>query len=206
MKLIRIFINKIRNVLIYFNKLYVFKINLNVKITTNPDYEIKFINEIGDIDFIIKERGGDSHDRYVKWLSLGYLCIVASKNNNTIGMVWFVDADSVPLEFNQKQFLKMGKEGGLIDAYVLKNYRGKGVYSTIWYHALNAIKKRGYIAAYGYIRNDNKHSFLVHEKLGMTDVTEIIYYLKLFFFNFYYKKKFNKPKNIKVLKKNLFEI
>ena len=189
------------NTRIKYGKLYIFKIKLETNQHPKIKNKIELANSIEDLHEIIQERGNDFKKMYEKWLLKGYICFLSKNEKSTIGIVWLNNTNMVPLEFCYKQKLKNSSEAGLIDAYVLKEKRGKGVYKTIWNEALNEAQRLGIKTLYGYILNNNIRSIKVHFKLGMKDVYQILYYIRILWFNLYFKKKFRNLKDISLLKK-----
>lgn len=191
----------IKNTCFKYDKLYIFKININQNTNTFNIYEIVKANTIDDLKEIIQEREDFFYKMYINWLSKGFICFIAKEEKSTIGIVWLNNTKEVPLEFGYKQKLKTKSEAGLIDAYVLKNKRGKGVYKEIWNNALYEAQKLGINKLYGYILNNNMRSIKVHYRLGMKNVYQILYYTRILWFNLYFKKTFNNLKDISLLKK-----
>jgi len=189
------------NTRIKYGKLYIFKIKLETNQHPKIKNKIELANSIEDLHEIIQERGNDFKKMYEKWLLKGYICFLSKNEKSTIGIVWLNNTNMVALEFGYKQKLKNSSEAGLIDAYVLKEKRGKGVYKTIWNEALNEAQRLGIKTLYGYILNNNIRSIKVHFKLGMKDVYQILYYIRILWFNLYFKKKFRNLKDISLLKK-----
>lgn len=178
------------NTQIKIDKLFIYKINLEDINTDASMVKIKKARNLNDIKEVYKERGGNFQGRYQKWLNKGYTCFVAINDGVTIGIVWLNNTDVVPLEFGYHQNLNNKTEAGLIDAYVVKDKRGRGIYKAIWNKALTEAVKMGITTLYGYILKDNILSIKVHYKLGMKNVYQVLYYYKILWFRFYYIKKF----------------
>ena len=191
----------IKNTSFQFDKLYIYRINLiGIKRTSN-NFKIVQTNSIDDLKEIIQEREDSFQKRYMNWFSKGLICFIIKEEKSTIGILWLANKKEVPLEFGFKQRLKNDSEAGLIDAYVLKEKRGKGVYKTIWNKAVEEAKKLGIKTLYGYVLHNNMQSIKAHYKLGMKDVYQILYYIRILWFNFYFKKTFKNYKDISSLKK-----
>lgn len=186
---------------IKYDKLYIFKINMDLIQHRGGGNRIEIANSIEDLNGILLEREEGFRKMYEDWLSKGYICLLAKKKKSTIGFVWLNNTNIVPLEFNYKQKLKNKREAGLIDAYVLKEKRGKGVYKKIWDEALSEASRLGIKTLYGYIKNENIKSIRVHYKLGMKDVFQILHYFRILWFNIYFKKTFKNLKDISLIKK-----
>jgi len=185
-------------------KLYIFKYEIDVP-PINNTYDVKIATNIDDLSEIVLERGDEIGNMYITWLNSGFTCLIATNEGKTVGLVWIVEGGTVPLEFRYKQKLKHKNEVGLIDAYVLKRERGKGVYRKLWNTALSTIYNRGCNVMYGYILDDNELSFKVHYKMGMVKVDKILKYDKFLVFRIYRVKKLKKGKNIKEYKRFLNE-
>lgn len=182
-------------------RLYIFQIDLGSIDKSFNKYKIHEARTISEIHAIIEDREKNFKSMYSKWLSEGFVCFVASENNVAIGVVWMCNNDEVPLEFGYRQKLENKRQAGLIDAYVLKNKRGKGAYKALWNSALNEISERGIDTLYGYILKQNILSFKVHAKLGMTKVVGQLFYFKILWFKFYSLINYSNAKDITELLK-----
>ncbi len=179
-----------KNTEIRYDKLFIYKINnenINLDVSL---FNVKKACDLNDIKEIYEERGGNFKAMYKRWLQLGYICFIAIKDGVTLGVVWLNNTNTVPLEFGYYQTLINKEEAGLIDAYVLKKHRGKGIYKAIWNEALTEAAKMGITTLYGYVLKDNIISIRVHYRLGMEKVCRTLYYYKILWFRFYYLKSY----------------
>ena len=113
------------------DKLFIFIINLEGSLEKTTSYIVNQAKTIEDLELIIKEREKTYFAKmYQEWLEKGYICFIVKENDSTIGIVWLNNTKVVPLEFGYKQILNDKTEAALIDAYVVKNKRGKGVYKA----------------------------------------------------------------------------
>ena len=202
-KLIKKFYSTIKNIRLRYDKLFIFKVNLIENKKLDSSYNIERAKVIDDIKQIIQERGNGFVRKYKEWLNSGFICFVAKLENDTVGIVWLNNIGNVPLEFGYKQKLKDNTEAGLIDAYVLKEKRGKGIYKTIWNESLLEAQRLGIKTLYAYILNKNISSIKVHYKLGVKDVDKILYYIRILWFNLYFLKTFKSPINIAKFKRDI---
>lgn len=194
---------ELRNTRFKYDKLYIFKINLFDSGNENKTYEVTKASSINDLKDICEERKGNFADMYKVWLQKGNTCFIVKNEDSTDGIVWLNNTNVVPLEFGYHQKLKDNTEAGLIDAYVLRGKRGKGVYKAIWNKSLQETKKMGITTLYGYILNNNTQSMKVHYKLGMKNVYQILYYYKILWFKLYYVKTLKHKTDILDLKRKI---
>jgi len=62
----------------------------------------------------------------------------------------------------------------MYDGYTAPSRRGKRYYSQVWNAALDDCTARGVTSAWGFIMPHNKHSFIVHQKLGLAHIIQKI--------------------------------
>lgn len=190
----------IKNTRFQFDKLYIYKINLIGNKRTSNNFKIVKANSIDDLKEIIQERDVSFKRRYIDWFSKGIICFIMKEEKSTIGILWLANKKEVPLEFGCKQRLKNDSEAGIIDAYVLKEKRRKGVYKTLYNKALEEAQRLEIKTLYGYVLSNNIQSIKAHYKLGMKDVYQILYYFRILWFDFHFKRTFKNLKDISSLK------
>ena len=200
-KIFSIIITKLKSTSVRYGKLFFYKLNLTQNKNTSSIYRIVRVNKIDDLMEIIKERENFFTEMYKNWFSKGFICFVAKEEKSTIGILWLANKKEVPLEFGYKQKLNDRTEACIIDGYILKEKRGKGVYKIIWDEVIYEAQKMGIKNLYAQILNKNVRSFKVHYKLGMKDVYQILYYFRILWFNLYFIKRFRNFKDISLFKK-----
>lgn len=196
-------LTELKNTKVKSDKLFYFIINLESNIEKTTSYVVSYAKTIEDLELIIKERETYFAKMYQEWLANGYICFIVKEIDSTIGIVWLNNTRVVPLEFGYRQILNDKTEAALIDAYVVKNKRGKGVYKALWSQLLKEAKKIGIKTLYAAILNNNVLSFKVHYKLGMKRVTKILYYYRILWFNIYFVRNLKNLVDITYFKKYL---
>lgn len=199
----RRFLSLLKSTNIKHDKLFIFKINLELPNYVSYPYQVTLAKNIGDLEQILIEREDYFKEMYSRWFTNGYICFLVKDESKALGIVWLNNTDTVPLEFGYTQHLASKKEAGLIDAYVIKEKRGKGIYNALWYTALKETKKLGITDLYGYILDKNTNSLVVHYKLGMREIYQVLYYYRILWFNFFYLKHLKKLTDISHFKKFL---
>lgn len=66
------------------------------------------------------------------------------------------------------------KTFGMYDVYTFKESRGKGHYSSLFYHAVGYMKNKGYEKMWLWLMKHNEVSVKVHYKLGIRKIVKIL--------------------------------
>ena len=185
------------------NSLYYYLIDNKAFIDLDDRYEVIKTNDVNELKPIYEEREHYVKKQYENWLKLGYICFIARTEGRTVGLLWLNNTGTVPLEFGRQLILKAKTEAAIIDGYVLKRYRGKGIYKIIWNAVLLEAQKLKVNNLYAQILNNNVISIKVHYPLGMKNVYQRLDYYRIMWFNFFRLKKFIPPIDILELRKDI---
>ncbi len=174
-----------------YDKLYVFEILLSDigAITYDKKIKVRIARKIDDIASLIQKRETWFQGQARSLFDQGNLCFVAEIDGQIVSCLW-TSFHEVYLP-DVKYLLRVTHDVvPLIDGFTLEEYRGGGIYKSLWNYCLEYFKNlEGFNKIYGFIMPINKSSLIVHEKLQLNKIILVIKYLRVFGFSFHFVKK-----------------
>lgn len=128
-----------------------------------------------------KEKFFDLHETQ-KRLQNNHLLYVAKNKEDIIGFVWVVKNYFDVTFFNGTIYLN-DDEGLLLNANIMKEYRGKGIYNRLKAYAFDDLKKEGLKRTIGFYWHRNIPAIRMNERFGCQIIGEVkcINFLTLIF-------------------------
>jgi len=175
-----------------YGRIYVLEMPLVPRATKVNDggYDVKTVSDLSELTTLVERRETWWRAAVEQRFANGDLCFVAKDHGQAIACLFATFSNvRLPLIHDAPYSLPLDNETvGLIDSYTLPEYRGKGVYSSVFEACLIYFAGTRFRRVRGFIHPDNVHSMKVHQKLGLDRIVLVITSVGLFGVRRHYAK------------------
>ncbi len=127
------------------------------------------VAKLEDLNDLINIRGDYWGESASTRISSGEICFVAKIDGKDVGCLW-ATFNHVWIPWVGYNLVLDDVTVGATDAYVVPEWRGKGIYTQLYSSFIDHFYKLKYSRFFGFIGPDNALSIAVHNKLGMSKI------------------------------------